>query len=284
MAHSIFRRIAPPFAQARWPINVYANWHTWSLHFRAFLREAADELRRLNQPPLVHVAELNDYDQTFSWAPTKLADRRLRAQFLTFARSLYATRPHHMLMLFDDLIGPDLDAEGLHALFALLRGAMIGMTWDKRAAMYSPLGDVSKRGSDFPLHADLYIPQILFNVFNNVPKNRSGASTFLPVAVLRELISHVPSLPAIERKRIIRTIQCESSTDRFDIVYDLLHGRHKWVRELETAMKRRQLLIKLHAGQGYMLHDRVWLHGRQVPQGGIPANRVHRLVFGLPSE
>jgi hypothetical protein len=45
-------------------------------------------------------------------------------------------------------------------------------------------------------------------------------------------------------------------------------------------MEQRQLRIKLYAGQGYLLSDRAWLHGRDAPRGGVPINRLHRLVFG----
>jgi hypothetical protein len=275
MSRSVFRRVAAPAAQATLPINAHATWYTWSDPFRRFLREAASDLGLLSKPPLVYVSELNDYDQTFSWPPTKWTDARLRGQFSDFAQSLYATRPHRRLMLFNALIDEDLDAKRLHALFALLRGTMIRLARDRRAARYSPLG---KQEGDFPLHADLYVPRILFNVFNKLPSNQSGASLFFPVAALRELVASIGSLPAAQGRRIVATLREESGTDRFDVLYDLMHGEHKWVPHLEAAMKRRQFRIKLGSGQGYLLDDRAWLHGREAPQGGVPANRVHRLV------
>jgi hypothetical protein len=277
----IFRRIDPPATHPALPINCHATWYTWSEPFRTFLRDAAAELRRLARPPLVSVPGLVRYDTTFSRSPTELSDTRLQPRLRSFARSLHAIKPPRRLILFDGLIGRDLGAGELRALFALVRGALVEFAGDPRAAMYSPLGDTGRREGAFPLHADLYIPQLLFNVFDQVPTNDSGASLFLPVSALRELTAAVPCLPPAVRGRILRLFEHESGRDRFDVLYDLLHGRsHAWVPELERCMEKRQLRLKLHSGQGYLLHDRAWLHGREAPKGGVPSNRVQRLVFG----
>jgi len=156
---------------------------------------------------------------------------------------------------------------------------MVALAGDPRTAMYTPLGTIGKNAGEFPLHADLYIPTLLFNVFDNVSSEGSSASTFLSVASLRRLIPAVPSLPAARGRAIAALFERETRKDQFEVLYDLLHGEHRWVPALERAMTRRQLAIRLQAGQGYLLHDRKWLHGRAAPDGSVPVDRLRRLVF-----
>jgi hypothetical protein len=279
MTFDVFRRIDAPAGQRNLTPTIPATWQTWSNEFTRFLVEAAPELQRLADPPRVRIRDLADYDTTFSRSPAELADIVLQRRLYAFARSLGATRPRRTLMLFDGLLEPHLNGAQLGALFALLRGALVEIAGDPQAAMYTPLGRTGRHVRDFPLHADLYIPEILFNVFDRVPTDESGASLFLPVSGLGPLLRDAASLPPAIGKQILGILTREQARDRFHVLYDLLHGLYPWVPGLEQAMTCRQVRIKLHAGQGYLLHDRAWLHGRETPRGGVPTNRVHRLVF-----
>ena len=51
------------------------------------------------------------------------------------------------------------------------------------------------------------------------------------------------------------------------------------IADLAEAMQNLQQVIPLRSGEGYVLHDRFWLHGRLAPSGGVTSKRVHRLVF-----
>ena len=44
-------------------------------------------------------------------------------------------------------------------------------------------------------------------------------------------------------------------------------------------MLLKQEKIKLLYGQGYMIHDRKWLHGRDSPSNGVKSNRLYGFVF-----
>ena len=278
----IFRQISTPANLSRLPINKYAKWYTWSKSFREFLKEVADDLQKLSVPKLIRVPGLKKYDQSFSSPTKKYLSLNGRAKLLSFARGLYMIRPARKMLFFDDLICHDLDEQRLHSLFACLRGAIIETVGDELAAMYSPLiSDVGKRNLGFPLHADLYIPRVLFNVFDDVPSDDSGASIFLSVSTLKSILSQTPELPCTRRNEIIRLLYEETGVDRFENTYDLLHGDHDWVPALEAAMSQRQFRIKFQHGQGYMLNDRKWLHGREGQSCPIRKDRLHRLVFGL---
>jgi hypothetical protein len=277
MSLSIFRRIEPPIFQVGLAINQYATWLTWSEPFRRFLGKIAHALQTLPTPPLVCVSGLDKYNLTYSYPPSALG--HTRRQFLGFARSLSAVQPQNKLFLLHDLFTPDLDGPGLCKVFAFLRGTLVELIGEDHAAMYTPLGQTGSRVGNFPLHADLYIPRILFNVFEAVPDDETGASLFLPVSTLRKLMAEIMSLPYEIESLILRLLEEESDFDGFEILDNLLHGQGVWVRELEKAMECNQVRIKLHSGQGYLLDDRRWLHGREAPNGGVPSNRLHRLVF-----
>lgn len=280
----IFKRVKAPTSVAKSPINAFATWYTWSNAFLSFFRDALSELHQLPRPSFISIPKLNDYNLTYTLPTTKLKNPKLRRQCAVFAKSLYLTRPDRRLIFFDGILTDEIKTKEIHTLFALLRGAIIELTHDERAALYSPLADAGRKGSggEFPLHADLYVPQILLNIFNNVPTDNSGASTFLSITALRKLLPSIKLLPTSTANRIILLLSEISPRDHFNSLYDLLHGEHKWVPELEKVLKQQQLCINLHSGQGYLLDDRKWLHGREALRSVLPANRIHRLVYGLP--
>ena len=100
------------------------------------------------------------------------------------------------------------------------------------------------------------------------------------VLKLVEILEQVRNISEIDKNRIINCLSENNLHDRYEEFFNLLHGReHKWVEELEQGMKYRQQSIKLHSGQGYLIHDRRWLHGRDHPSRAITEKRLHRLVF-----
>jgi hypothetical protein len=279
MPRSIFQEIDPPKRTAKLAINKFSTWHSWSDEFCSFLVHAANEFAGFPPPSTVRLKQLSEYNYTFSLLPADWKDPALRKEFETFVRSLARTRPKK-LMLFDRLLGPHLDGQKLHVLFALIRGTLVRMAKNEFAAMYTPLGSTGADVGDFLLHADLYLPQYLFNIFDNVRATTGGASTFLPILGLKQLVTEI-KMPISAARTLISMFEKESKSDRFEKCFDLLHGEHRWVPQMEVYFAEHQLKIPLRSGQGYLLHDRSWLHGRNKPTGGVEANRVRRLIYGI---
>ena len=178
--------------------------------------------------------------------------------------------------LFDDDFGP----RGLHTFFAGLRAVLVELSGDPGDALYSPLGVTGPRAGSFRLHADLYGPEVLLNVFDKVPGDGSGESVFLSVPEFASILSETPTMTADARRDILLHFAEETGTDRYNRFFDLVYGRDRpWGADLERRMRERQLPIRLDSGQGYLIHDRRWLHGREAPTGGVAAHRLHRLVF-----
>jgi hypothetical protein len=277
MRTQIFREIAPPKKQDALPINAFASWHTWSEEFNSFLSEAKNDLDRLSAPQLICIRQLRKYNKTFSWPADAWSTRQRARRFERFARAL--PNASNKVMFFHGLLKPGLTSQQLHALFAVLRGTLASLSGNDILALYTPLGDVGDHVGAFPLHADLYIPKNLFNVFDDVPKDNSGASIFLPVHTFSALLPSVRSLPEGIAKKIVSLVCDDLGKDGFNALFDLLYGEHPWASDLQHILERHQFRIKLASGQGYLLNDRFWLHGREAAYGGVSNNRVHRLVY-----
>ncbi len=274
----IFQPTSPARKQARAKINEHAVWYTWSNEFRSLLKPLSREFRTLKRPASTHLLGGKEYDDTYSLSSESLADKILARELISFSKCLYNLDISDRLFLFTDMLNDDLDGRSLVHLFAFFRSALVSLSHDPLSALYQPIKG-QKRGKEFPLHSDLYIPVILFNVFEEVCTDSSGASLFLPVSSVVELLGQLKTLPANTRERIIENLTTIHRQDRYEENFYLLHGWHEWTEELERLMRQRQLRIKLYSGQGYMLHDRYWLHGREAVNGKITHKRLHRLIF-----
>jgi hypothetical protein len=279
-AMRIFQQVDPPPKQSRLKINREATWFTWSPDFRKLFHPWNKEVEKLPSPLSLHLLRGREYDDTSSISISLISDKVLSRDLMVFAKDLYDLEIFDQLMLFTGLIGPDLPSRSLRYLFAFFRAALVSCSGDPLSALCQPLSTSQKTGKEFPLHSDLYIPAILFNVFDHVEIDSSGASLFLPVATVVDLLGSVKSLPDDIRERIVTNLTQMHDRDYYEENYDLLHGcAHKWIQELERRMTRQQSRIKLYSGQGYMIHDRKWLHGRESLQGRLSTKRLHRLIF-----
>jgi hypothetical protein len=277
---SIFQPIAPPPKQARLSINREATWYTWSREFRLLFKAWSRQVGTMKGPVSIRLFDCVEYDDTYSLDINSISNKGLVRDLLFFARKLYDLNISDRLMLFTDLIDQDLCGRSLRFLFAFLRDALVSFARDPLAAFYQPLSTSQKEGTDFPLHSDLYVPVILFNVFEDVRNDSSGASIFLPVSSLNELFTRVKTLPVETRKKIIENLTGIHEQDRYEENYYLLHGwAHEWTEDLGRRMRQQQLRIKLYSGQGYMIHDRKWLHGREALNCKLSKKRLHRLIF-----
>jgi hypothetical protein len=183
-------------------------------------------------------------------------------------------------MFLTNLIDETITRNMLSIIFACFRDAHTLLSKDNTSALYAPLGNIGKRAGEFFLHADLYGPDILFNVFEEVPNDETGASTFISASELQAILHDLAAVPAVTRQNIMKCLTSKRKTDGFHELFDLLHSPYnKWTFDLGIALKNRQSKIKMETGQGYIINDRKWLHGREKPTGGVSSKRLHRLAF-----
>lgn len=271
----IFQPIPPPHKQAKHPINRYASWYTWSANFLKLCQNLEQEAQRVHAPRFIHLRGGKPYDYTFSLDPSVALDEGLVRDLKPFVEDLYHLPASNSIILFDAMLGKHLSGRGLHLLFAFFRDALASLAGDPMNALYAPLRGTQNK---FPVHSDLYVPQILFNIFDDVPADSSGATLFLSAEEFTQLLPKVRSLPATVREKIVQILHGDSGEDHYDEFYGLLY-LNVWTKELVEKMKPKLLRVKLYSGQGYLIDDRVWLHGRERVKGGVSQKRLHRLIF-----
>ena len=277
---NIFRQIAPPDKQARLRINREADWYTWSCEFRLLFKSWSRQVQELKRPISIHLLRRKEYDDTYSLNLSSISDKGLARDLMYFVKRLYDLNISDRLMLFTDMIDQDLDGRSLHFLFAFFRAGLVSLSHDHLSAVCQPVSRSQKKGNEFLLHSDLYVPVILFNVFDDVSNDSSGASLFLSVSSVVELLPRIKTLPIATRMKITKNLTGIHKQDRYEENYHLLHGcGHDWTEDLERRMRQGQFRIKLYSGQGYMIHDRKWLHGREAINGKLSHKRLHRLIF-----
>ena len=275
----IFQQIDPPPKQRRLKVNNEATWYTWSPEFRLLLKPFQTQVQRLDDLAWVRLLGGKEYDQTYTLDLQSIEDKNLNRDLMHFAKSLYNVRVSDRLMFFTDMTDPSLDSRSLSFLFAFFRAALVSLSGDPLSALYQPLRS-KREGKEFLLHSDLYMPVILFNIFDEVSNDSSGASVFLAISSFIELLPEMKTLPVETRKKITENLTGMHAEDRYQENFYLVHGyEHAWSNELGERMQQRQLKIKLYSGQGYMMHDRKWLHGREALNGKLSSKRLHRLVF-----
>jgi hypothetical protein len=182
------------------------------------------------------------------------------------------------------MLDPPFDEKRISAVFALLRMALVALDRDERAALYSP---VARREIDggFDLHADLFLTTRVWLIFDDVPDDNTGASLFMSLPDLLGAIKSIKAVPDDTARYVARVMAGSVARDSFDKLHRILHSeRNRWYEPLRRALQERTVAIRLRKGEGYLIDDRRWLHGRAVVSGAVTSKRFHRLTFGLRSE
>jgi hypothetical protein len=275
---AIFEAAASPRSRSGNRIRTAASWWTWSRAFReelpGWLESARDARCR---PRTARIPGLKGYDYTFS-ALHGEAGRSLARKLLPWAASLQRVNPGNQIMLLRDLLVPGMNSDDMRLLFTGLRDALTPNTHDTDCALYAPLGHTGGAPSEFPLHCDLYVPVRLWNVFDEVPAaGRGGSSIFLRTSEMMVLAAQcgVPQTTRLQLKDCLKSY----GHDRYDEFYGLLYNDTPSSRELDRRMRSASHRIRLNRGEGYLIHDRVWMHGRTMTENTVTRNRLHRLTF-----
>ena len=89
-----------------------------------------------------------------------------------------------------------------------------------------------------------------------------------------------PLVQRIERRNACPDSTLDAAEDRFnDFFYSLYARDAPWSEELSSALAAHQIMVKFQRGEGFLLNDRQWLHGRTTTSGAVHEDRLHRLVF-----
>jgi hypothetical protein len=184
---------------------------------------------------------------------------------------------------FRDLLAPPFHGGAIRVVLAALRAALVHIESDRRAALCAPVAP-ARKDAGFPLHADLFLTTRLWLIFDEVPEDGSGASLFLSRGAFVGVLRSVEAMPRDRVREVETLLTGQLARDSFDKLYGLLHGaRHSWHQELRESLRRQADAILMKPGEGYLLDDRCWLHGRTASSGTVSSRRFHRLSFGMRS-
>jgi hypothetical protein len=222
------------------------------------------------------------YTLTWHVPVNEIFDGGLRREMLDFARAMYHYElpPGDAVILTGMLDGPGAGA-ALH-LFGWLRAALAAISGEESSAIAAPTGQVGDEDGSSALHADMWIPALLFNVFNHVVPGQ-GASLLLSMHEMWE-VAEAAGVPADVRAEMDEARVEAGECDYFDQFNGLLYDEHPWSDAVRRALVDAALEIPLAPGQGYFVNDREWLHGRTaLSLDALPRelkeDRLYRLAY-----
>jgi len=280
----VFKESSCPESRESWPIARSCPWRTWTDEARGIIAEFSKQIPLLPKPVLVAIDGYDATIVTYTLAQAALERNGLFEEVRRLADALRCFKlPAPGLAFLCDLFGDGLHPELYFYLFSLLRN-LLSSDEGREAAIYAPIQPAPPLGSPFPLHADLFKGATLLTVFNNVPDDDSGASLFLRFEKFSQLIEEIGQMPSDIKERI-RRLNDNRDEDHYDEFIDLLYNPgHSWHDQLEQVLIKNQLSVKLGMGQGYILDDRQWLHGRSMQSRPVEMDRLYRLVFETERE
>jgi hypothetical protein len=132
----------------------------------------------------------------------------------------------------------------------------------------------------FAPHSDMWVPALLFNVFEAVEPGGHGATLLLPMERAFE-IAEEAGVSAEQLERMREAIAGAGQEDYYlQFNGALYEDEHPWKDEVERRLIEASLVVPLGRGQGYLANDREWLHGRTpLPRDFDRENRLFRLAY-----
>jgi hypothetical protein len=257
-----------------WPRD--SHWATWNADTRKMLGEWGELSRGMASSVRVHrVRAVRDEPVTYSLAE-RAVPARLRASLHWFCGQLSGLPTPKGVILLRDLFGNEAQGRGLRLLLAAARQLLARGKQGLSAPMFPP---TSRSSLAFDLHADLWTPEILLNVYERPASDGSGESILLSVAQLK-LAMNRSGMPAAVKREVTSCLARSSGEFGFERLRQLLHStENPWHPKLEEELQQRRWAFWFNRGEGYLLHDRRWLHGRKSIRVRSSNRRFFRLVF-----
>ena len=275
----LLKPIETPRRHRHEPLAQQADWYTWSDATLHLIEINLERLVRLPNPVSIWVRGCDPYPSTYSYRLSALP-KALSDFAIETAEALLRVRVGPKLRFTSGMLEPPLTSAVLHKIFALIRAGIAHVNSDPRTALHAPV-KTKRRDEGFALHSDLFLTERLFLVFDNVPPGLSGKSVFLSREVFDTAIAGTTLMPRQQQRKLRRLMRGRVNGDSFDEWFDLVYSsEYPWTRQLGRHVKEASGSIKLRRGEGYLLHDRHWLHGRTPAKGFVSENRFRRLVYG----
>jgi hypothetical protein len=164
-------------------------------------------------------------------------------------------------------------------LFGWLRAAMAELS-ESTSSIAGPTGAAGDEDGSFAPHSDMWIPALLFNVFEHVVPGQ-GATLLLPMEAglkVAERAGVPPLFLAQMRDATVEAGEC----DYFDAFNGCLYQDHPWTDVVRRALFDASVQVPMEPGQGYLVNDRMWLHGRtRLLPDALPPHLKNRRLYRL---
>lgn len=275
----LLTRVDVPQCHHGKPVARRAQWYSWAPESSELINNSLKQLRKLPAPGCIWVRGCDPYPSTYSYRLSRLPESLLRFA-LQMGEALLQVRLGTELRFLTGMLDPPLTSSLLHKIFALIRAGIAHVNGDPRTSLDAPVK--TKRLDDgFPLHSDLFLTDGLLLVFDNVRPGNSGKSLFLSRDVFERTVASINLIPAEQRRKLRSLMRDKVSIDSFDEWFDLVYSHdNPWRVPLGQNIRHASWAIKFQRGEGYLIHDRHWLHGRTAVSGGVTETRFRRLIYG----
>ena len=278
----IFQKTEIPEEHKKFRFSKKVTWYTWSKEMSNFLCTWSNEVKKSNKVRRIYMKNGKYSHDTYSLKIQLIKNKELVNQLQNIADLFYIFKHRTKPMFFTNMINKDITFNGLHCFFAALREILIKKMNDKWSAIYSPVKTQQKNNEkEFPLHYDMFIPKILFMIYNDTPQGKQGSTTFLSTKELKKILAKTKSFPLEKRKIVINMISnTDKQNDQYYAFWDLIHDEtSEWYKELHSKMNAKRQIVKFKTGEGFLVHDRLWMHGRTKTKENVNIKRLIRLVF-----
>ena len=274
-----FTPVPIPSRHCQHDVAQKVRWYSWSCASVRLIEKNLNRILALPRPGCISVRGCDPYSSSYSYRfsalPVPLADFSLE-----MADALLRTRAGRDMKFFAGMLDPPVSSLVLHKCFALIRAGVARIYGDGRAALHAPVQ--TRRVDDgFPLHSDLFLTDRLLLIFDDVSKGNSGKALFLSRESFDAAVKCNPQMPFVTRKKLRGLWRGPVRKDSFDESFNTIYSSDDpWAASLVHTMNKNCWQIKLHRGEGYLLNDRQWLHGRTPVNGRVSEARFRRLVYG----
>lgn len=277
MARTALFKLLEPAERPRWhrAYGLGERWWTWSLEARRFLMAERRELEslRLESTNVVH----NDYPTALLPVPGHRL-RQLLDHVVPLSDGMRSLVPEIEPRFLCGLFRPPLSPKAVSHFCALLARAQNDRRPGPAPAMFVPPNQ-SPISSDFLPHSDLFPRRRLLIVYDQVAAPEWSESLLLPWAQAFPVLRS-SGMPARSLARIRKLLSIRVAADGFDELFKLLYDdKVPHGKRVMEAFRTVSTCVPFRRGEGYLLDDRRWLHGRRLTRGATTRARFRRLVF-----
>jgi hypothetical protein len=253
-------------------------FYTWSDYWAKRLSLVGEELSNI-ETTLINIDPNEPYGLTYSTLDSWVPSQQLCCAVDNLADMLVELNPAKDIIVFEKLLLNEFTSKSLHSLFSLLSMRINEKHgFPNYVSLHSPIkSEACDRG--FPVHADLFKSRAILNIISRNDEFHGGDILLISLKDLSDAMYATRSMPTQTIELIKERLNKRTSHDEFDYIFDLIHGDHPWVNDLESAIESRQICIPGSYGMGYFVIDGQWLHGRTKIHGSVSNTRLERLVF-----